>query len=151
LAYYEKGMYSQAFSDFKLGQPDGSGYPNYTDYIQYSFYKGLLYYYAGFPSDAIKNFYVVLTHNPNYSKLYEGWWNIFGGEGYLDRAINDFDKAIQLYPDDPQTYFFRGLTYSIEGETENAVVDLNMVLKLCFNNVLLCKEAQRALQKVGGQ
>jgi len=145
LAYYNKGMYNQALSDFEHGQPD------YPDDIQFIFHKGLLYYYAGYPAGAIESFYGVLTRNPDFSTLYEDWRNTFGGEGYLDRVINDFDKAIRLYPDDPQTYFFRGLTYSIKGETENAIADLKIVLKLCSTNALTCKEAQRALQKLGGQ
>jgi tetratricopeptide (TPR) repeat protein len=145
VAYYDKGMYSDALSDLDHGQPD------YPDDTQYSFYKGLVYYYTDYPAGAIESFYAVLICNPDYALLYKDWSRTFGGKGYLDCVISDFDRAIQLYPGDPQTYFFRGLTYSINYETENAIADLNMVLKLCGTNTTLCKEAQHALQKLGGQ
>lgn len=145
VAYYNKGLYRDALSDFDKGQPD---YPNDTEFF---FYKGLLDYYTDYPAGAIKSFYVVLTHNPDYDLLYKDWYSNFGGEGYLDRVINDFSRAIELYPNDPQTYFFRGLTYSVKGETELAITDLHTVLNLCNGNTLLCKEAQRAFQKLDEQ
>jgi tetratricopeptide (TPR) repeat protein len=144
VAYYDKGMYSDALNDIDLGQPDC------PDDIQYFFYRGLIYYYTDYPASAIQSFYVVLTRNPDYALLFKDWSRTFGGEGYLDRVISDFGRAIQLYPNDPQTYFFRGLTYSIKGETENAIADLTLVLKLCGTNTSLCKEAQHAVKKLGG-
>ena len=144
VAYYDKGMYNQALKDF-VDQEDS------PDDTQFFYYQGLAYYYTGNQGGAIKDFYMVLEHNPDYTKLFEDWFKDFGRPGYKDRVLSDFDHVIQLYPNDPQIYFFRGLTYSMNGETKKAVADLNLVLKLCITDSSLCKDAKQALQKIGAQ
>lgn len=142
VVYYYKGMYSQALKDLEHNQPV------YPDDLTYFYYQGLIYFYTGNESGAIKDFYIVLIHNLAYSTLLLDWYENIGTPGYKDRVIRDFDRAIQLYPNDPQLYFFRGLTYSLNGETENAIADLNTVLKRCTVGSSLCKDATQAIQKL---
>ncbi len=95
VAYYDKGMYSEALSDLHQGQPD------YPDDTQYSFYQGLVDYYTDHPIGAIQSFYIVLTRNPDYALLYNDWSRDFGGKGYLDRAISDFSRSDPALPQGP--------------------------------------------------
>jgi len=54
-----------------------------------------------------------------------------GAYGYLaeyEKAIADFDNAIDLDPADPAAYGLRGLAYSELGETDRAIADLEKAL-----------------------
>ena len=47
--------------------------------------------------------------------------------GNLIEAMNDFDVAILLAPDDADAHYNRGLTYAAMGEPHRAVEDLSKV------------------------
>ena len=141
VAYFYKGLYSQSLTTFKLIEPED------IDGFQYYYYRGLVNYYTDNQTNAILDFKWVIIYSHNYSLLDRDWSrNIKVGD--LNSAISGFDKAIQLYPNDPLAYFFRGLTYSMNGETKNAIDDLYFVLKLCIADSSLCKDATQALQKL---
>jgi tetratricopeptide (TPR) repeat protein len=144
VAYFYKGLYSQSLTSFKLIEPED------IDGFQYHYYHGLVNYYTDNQTNAISDFKWVIIFSHNYSLLDMDWsGNIKVGD--LNSAISGFDKAIQLYPNEPLAYFFRGLTYSMNGETENAIADLYFGLKLCIADSSLCKDATQALHKLGGQ
>ncbi|PLX09098.1 MAG: hypothetical protein C0596_04680 [Marinilabiliales bacterium] len=44
----------------------------------------------------------------------------YGMKGYYDKALDAFEKAIELDPNDPQTYFNAGVTYQQLGDMEKA-------------------------------
>ena len=45
-------------------------------------------------------------------------------------ALRDFDRAIELSPDDPTGYYNRGCTYAELGEPGRAVEDLSRAIAL---------------------
>jgi tetratricopeptide (TPR) repeat protein len=66
-----------------------------------------------------------------------------------DRAISDYDKAIQLKPDYADTYYDRGIAYFNKGETQKAIADFRKVLELSANDSALCLDTRQSLQKLG--
>ena len=51
-------------------------------------------------------------------------------QGDLDRAIQDFDKAISLKPDLAEAYYNRGLAYAKKGEFARAIQGFNKTIDL---------------------
>src|SRR5206468_655911 len=49
---------------------------------------------------------------------------------YIDDAIADFDRALQLDPKDATAYINRGLTKQTKGDLDGAVADYNRALEL---------------------
>ncbi len=56
--------------------------------------------------------------------------NGYATNGDYDRAIADFDKAIQLQPDDAIAYNNRGLAYFKEPDYNRAIADLKKVVEI---------------------
>ena len=54
----------------------------------------------------------------------------YGKKGDDDRAIEDFDKIIALYPKNANSYFKRALAYEKSGNTKLAAADYRKVLSL---------------------
>ncbi|OGS43805.1 MAG: hypothetical protein A2539_06010 [Elusimicrobia bacterium RIFOXYD2_FULL_34_15] len=51
-----------------------------------------------------------------------------------DEAIENYTKAIQIYPKFIEAYDFRGLSYYIKGKYDNAIKDFNKVIEYSPNN-----------------
>jgi tetratricopeptide (TPR) repeat protein len=51
-------------------------------------------------------------------------------KGDLDRAIADYDRAIELDPDYAHTYFDRGFTYRRKGDQDRAIADYDRAIEL---------------------
>ena len=49
--------------------------------------------------------------------------------GETDRAIDDFDTAIRLYPDYGKTYIYRGLTWAKKREFNRAILDFTEAIR----------------------
>ncbi len=47
-----------------------------------------------------------------------------------DRAIADYDKAIDLDPKNAKAYYQRGYVYDIKGERDRAMADYNQAMRL---------------------
>jgi tetratricopeptide (TPR) repeat protein len=56
--------------------------------------------------------------------------NSYLNRGDYDRAIDDFDKAIGLKPDDDISYFNRGIAFRERNEYDRAIEDFNKVVSL---------------------
>ena len=51
-------------------------------------------------------------------------------KGKYDKAISDFDRAIEIQPKYAKAYFIRGLTYSKKGQYEKAISDFNKAIEI---------------------
>jgi tetratricopeptide (TPR) repeat protein len=78
------------------------------------------------------------------SFLNRGIANIQQGE--YDRAIENFDRAIELKPDFPDAFNSRSYAYLHKGEYDRAIEDCNRAIELkpdfpdAFNNPVLCSK-----------
>jgi tetratricopeptide (TPR) repeat protein len=67
-------------------------------------------------------------------------------KGNDDLAIKDFDKLIDFYPKNPNSYFNRALAYEQSGNTNLAAADYRKVLSLRPDD----KDALQALERLKG-
>ncbi len=54
----------------------------------------------------------------------------YDSKGEYDRAIEDYDKAIALNPNDASFYYNRGNTYDYKGEYDRAITDYDQAIAL---------------------
>jgi tetratricopeptide (TPR) repeat protein len=52
------------------------------------------------------------------------------GKGHYDKAISDFNKAIEITPRVAYIYGDRGLTYVMKGQSDKAISDFNKAIDL---------------------
>jgi tetratricopeptide (TPR) repeat protein len=53
-----------------------------------------------------------------------------GAKGYKDRAIVDYNRAIEIKPDYALAYFHRGLVYAYKEYKDRAIADFRKSLEL---------------------
>lgn len=58
--------------------------------------------------------------SPNKARPYNNRGNAYGEKGNHDRALSDFDKAIQLKPDYAEAYYNRSVAYFYKGDYERS-------------------------------
>jgi tetratricopeptide (TPR) repeat protein len=76
--------------------------------------------------------------------------NAYFKAGEWDKAIAEYDKAIQLQPDLAEAYYNRGIAYLSEGDSGSAIADLKKCIELASNPDLR-KAAQGRLRELGAQ
>jgi lipoprotein NlpI len=54
----------------------------------------------------------------------------FKAKGAYDRAIEDYDEAMGLRPDDPLAYIDRGVVLRLKGDIDNAIADFSEAIRL---------------------
>lgn len=64
-----------------------------------------------------------------------------------DKAVADYNKAIELNPNDADAYYNRGVIYGDKGEIDKAVGDLKRCIELSAD-AELTEDAQRALSEM---
>jgi tetratricopeptide (TPR) repeat protein len=47
----------------------------------------------------------------------------YDDKGQTDRAIEDYDQAIRLNPQDADAFYNRGIAYADKGQTDRAIAD----------------------------
>ena len=57
-------------------------------------------------------------------------------EDEYDEAIDSLSKAIELEPEDPDAYFFRGISYYLKDEAYGAIADFDKALELIPNGTV---------------
>jgi len=73
----------------------------------------------------------VLTREPGgFPRAYSGRGTAYENKGEFDRALADFDAAINLDPDNGEAYASRGLVKSRKGYPDAALLDYDAALKL---------------------
>ena len=60
----------------------------------------------------------------------------YKAQNKLNEAIQDFDSAVKLKPDESRNYVNRALTYMMMNENQNALDDFNQATKLDTNQPL---------------
>jgi tetratricopeptide (TPR) repeat protein len=66
----------------------------------------------------------------NLSVIYNNRGIAYDDKGDYDRAIQDFNEAIQLDPNDETAYYDRGYAYNKKGDYDRAIQDFNEAIHL---------------------
>ncbi|MDR2900408.1 MAG: tetratricopeptide repeat protein [Treponema sp.] len=72
----------------------------------------------------------LLLNDKENHDLYYRRGNIRGKLNLLDEAINDFDTAINIKPDEAAYYFVRAYTKSLQGKYQEAIADYTEAISL---------------------
>jgi tetratricopeptide (TPR) repeat protein len=83
---------------------------------------------------AIEDFSSIIRLQPEYEALYQAHF----GRGYakfqindFDGAKTDFDRAIRIYPNDPEVFFWRAYTkYRLRHKASSEIADYNRAILL---------------------
>lgn len=84
---------------------------------------------------AIKDYEKVIELDPTSFKAFINLGNIIGSLGYGDQAIEKFNAAIKLQPENPDGYFNRGNQKLIMNDLEGGILDLSISLSKDNKNV----------------
>jgi len=75
---------------------------------------------------------------PNLRKKYSSVYNnrgvIYKNKGMIDRAVRDYDRAIELNPLDANAYCNRAIAYQVRGEHERSLADLEQSIAIDPSN-----------------
>ena len=66
--------------------------------------------------------------------VYNNRGNIYFSKGQIDLAIEDYNKAVELKPNDAGLYYNRGLAYNKKGKVDLAIKDFDKAIELSPNN-----------------
>ena len=81
-------------------------------------------------AENISSLSAVIDRNPRDPEAYNVRGSAYGRAGQYDRALDDFNKAIQLRPGFYQAYANRALIHRFKGDDQNAVADYNKALQI---------------------
>ena len=81
-------------------------------------------------STNIASLTAVIDANPNDASAYSTRGIAYGQAGKLDKAVEDFNRALQLNPQSYQTYANRGLVYRRMGQNDQAVSDYTRAINI---------------------
>ncbi|MDI6758520.1 MAG: tetratricopeptide repeat protein [Candidatus Omnitrophota bacterium] len=124
MAYYSKGNFNQAISDFnKAIKVD----PNYS--IAYA-KRGLAYFEKKDTAYAISDYTKAIAINPRYEEAYYIRGLAYASQEKFEQAISDYAKAIEINPDYVQAYINRGFINTNKGNLEQAISDFDKALKI---------------------
>ena len=68
--------------------------------------------------------------DPTYPAAYSNRGNVWFHKGEFDRAIADYDQAIQLDPKNTKAYYFRGMVWEKKRSLQAALADFKMHAQL---------------------
>ena len=74
--------------------------------------------------------------HPNAAIAYVNRGMAYAKQGKVDRAIRDYDQALQLDPNSARAYYNRGVAYRRKGEFNRAIRDFDQILRLDPNDAL---------------
>lgn len=155
LAYYGKGLYDQAISDFDL-----------VLRLIPTFYKGYLargdaYSKNGYHEQAIVDYNRALELNPRLAEAFVHLGYSYYVRGLYDQAILNLNKAIEINPNYIETYYRRGVIFLAQGKYSEATSDFKKLLEVdqknandfayeavSYEKTGLDKEAAEAYEKV---
>jgi tetratricopeptide (TPR) repeat protein len=90
---------------------------------------------------------------PDLAEAYNYRGYAYNAKGGHERAIADYDKAIQLNPDYADAHYNRGNAYAAKGDRDSAISDLEKTLDLTLGkaNPKLRQAAREKLSELGAQ
>lgn len=110
---------------------------------------GALYVDRKRNGDAIMYLSEAIARNPRYFRALLNRANAYTNLGQLNEALDDFDRAAQLKPNDPGLLLNRGLAYFSVGKYEAAINDFSHAIAVAPEDARLYVERARAFIKAG--
>jgi tetratricopeptide (TPR) repeat protein len=66
----------------------------------------------------------------SHAEIYYEIGNVYLQEGALDRAIEEYGRAIELNPNYAEAFNSRGMAYGLKGQNDQAISDFDKAIKL---------------------
>jgi tetratricopeptide (TPR) repeat protein len=131
---------SKAYAGMKsydMAVKDVLFYLNYFgDDQQAVFTCGNYYYLSGDYMNALKYFNINLKEDPVNGQYFKARGKTYLKTGTYKYAINDLSMALDLNPDDAETWMYLGIAKMESGDRENACSDFEKARQLGNNEVL---------------
>jgi tetratricopeptide (TPR) repeat protein len=143
VAFYRKGLYDKAISQYLIAQklePGRSGTYNYL---------GITYMAKGMNERAITYFRKSLDLDPNMLDAHNNLGIAYGSTGQWAKAIEHFKAAVALAPDFADLHHNLGVTYLNTGMVDQAIEQFREALKLAPDAVKTHRNLARAYRMKG--
>lgn len=88
---------------------------------------------------------LIAERDKEVATLYNNRGVVYADKGQHDRAIDNFNKALELNPNSAKAYNNRGITYGNKGQHDMAIADFQKACDMGYEDS--CKNLQRALGK----
>jgi tetratricopeptide (TPR) repeat protein len=92
---------------------------------------------------------MAISIDPNLAGAYRQRGDAYKVEGDLDKAMADYDKAIQLDPKEDSTYFARAILFTGKEDISHAIADLSKAIELNPQNTLAYSDRGFLYSKMG--
>lgn len=133
LLYQRDGVYSESAVRFTKALELSSKSDAIVNDSDVLLYRGGAYSMSGKNQDAISDFDLIIANDPQYELLYLVYNErgaTYADRGEYDRAIQDYNQAIQIDPNKAIVYINRGTSYLGIGEPELALQDFDKGIEL---------------------
>ncbi len=123
---FSQGQYAEAVASLTKALAAG---PDYDIYL----HRGTAFYRVGRLSEALTDMHAALDlagDDRERSAIFTNRGLVYKEQGELDRALQDFDQALKLYPQNAAAFHDRGLVYDLRGEHGKAVGDYSQAVAI---------------------
>jgi len=135
--YYQRGFAKFAMKDYPGAIVDLTKNIETERFTEYSYYfRGRAYlemadYYGSMSySKSIEDFTAAIGLNSELAVAYHDRSIAKSKMDDYPSAITDLTRSIEIEPDNPENYFFRGLLLNVLGENDQACEDFKMAKKM---------------------
>ncbi|MEA3415192.1 MAG: tetratricopeptide repeat protein [Thermodesulfobacteriota bacterium] len=90
-----------------------------------------------------------LELNPGDADAYGNRGNAWRKKGNYNRAISNYNKAIELNPGDAKAYYFRAVVYKKLGQSRKVAGDYNNYLRINGNKDGIADQVKQKIRNLG--
>ena len=99
--------------------------------------------------EADKYYRKAIEAKPNSPEILVQYTDLKRTLGLLDEGLVIADSAVRRFPNDPEVWFSRALTWDIAGNAEKAISDYKKVVELRHNHAIAWSNLGQVLRKTG--
>jgi tetratricopeptide (TPR) repeat protein len=165
IAYSEIGQYRRAIQDFSKAIRLGPG--SFYSEVAFAYInRGISYQGLGQNHSAIKDYDLAIRIKPNEAKAYYNRGRLYQtgttsrivrtvqrltgyNRSHHEKAVQDFDKAIQIDCNYELAYVGRGLSYIELGENQKAINDYTKAIEFGSDNSLTYRSRADVYRSLG--
>ena len=124
MAYYDRGNFIQAVSDYNKALRVKPDYP------EVYLYRGQAYANMKEPEKAFQDYSKAIEMDPKFEEAYYVRGLTYAAQGKLENALADYSKAIEINAQYIQAYLNRGYVYINKNNPGDAIADFNKIIKI---------------------